>query len=305
MPSEESEKMNCQEIETSIREGFSGWTTVTSLNSDECLVRLPFWDGAGDPIEFTVTISSGRAIIDDAGSTAGLLFSLGQDDQATPAFKLLDDLQRTHKFEIDFDDGLIRLSVAEDNLYDGVAEMAKVVLAMHTVVPHIRVAPRRVNTFGPRLRSRITRRYRDLNILDMVQRSYPLAGATVSDWPVDFHWSVGDNGNSYAVNVVAADLAVSNPSAKAHKIAALSVDTRDLHPSRNNQLRVVIESQDDNSQSLEARDFLLFHSDSLDYRVFDFRQRSEYSEFFTLSVEELAQNVSEPRTNFMAFGLDS
>ena len=271
------------------------------LGSGECMVRLPFWDGAGDPIELTVTVSSGRATIDDAGSVAGLLFSLGQDDQASPAFKLLDDLQRTHKFEIDFDDGLVRLSVAEDNLYDGVAEMTKVVLAMNTVVPHIRVAPRRIGSFGPRLRSRISRRYRELKILDMVERSYPLEGATVPDWPVDFHWSVGTNGNSYAVNVVAADLAVSDPSLKAHKIAALSVDTREHHQSRDDQLRVVIESQDGNSQSREARDFLRFHSDALRYRVFDFRQRSEYADFFTLSVEELMRDSSEQWEDFMAF----
>ena len=157
---------------------------MVPLDSGECLVRLPFWDGEGDPVELTVAISSGQATIDDAGSVAGLLFSLGQDDQATPAFKLLDDLQRTHRFEIDFDDGLIRVSVPENHLYDGIAEMAKVVLAMHTVVPHIRVSPRRVGSYGPRLRSKITRRYRQLKILDMVERSYPLAGATHTDWPV-------------------------------------------------------------------------------------------------------------------------
>ena len=274
---------------------------MVPLDSGECLVQLPFWDGEGDPIELTVAVSSGRATIDDAGSVAGLLFSLAQDDQATPAFKLLDDLQRTHKFEIDFDDGLVKLSVSEDNLYDGVAEMTKVVLAMNTVVPHIRVAPRRVGSYGPRLRSKIIRQYRQLKILDLVERSYPLAGATVSDWPVDFHWSVGSNGNSYAVNVVAADLAVLDPAAKAHKIAALSVDTHELHQSGHDRLRVVIESQYDNAQSLNAIEFLRFHSDALDYRVFDFRQRDEYSEFFTLSVEELAENVSEPWGDFLTF----
>ena len=69
------------------------------------------------------------------GSIAGLLFSLGQDGQDTPAFKLLRDLERTHGLEIDFDEGLVRISVEESNLYDGIAEMAKVVLAMHTVAP--------------------------------------------------------------------------------------------------------------------------------------------------------------------------
>ena len=107
------------------------------MDSGECLVRLPFWDNEGDPIELTVAIEAGRATIDDAGSIAGLLFSLGQDDEDSSAFKLLKDLGRTHGLEIDFDEGLVRLSVEESNLYDGIAEMAKIVLAMHTVAPLI------------------------------------------------------------------------------------------------------------------------------------------------------------------------
>ena len=131
--------MDFQRLEESIQGGFSDWTKVISLDSGECLVRLPFWDGDGDPIELTVAVEAGRATIDDAGSIAGLLFSLGQDDQDAPAFRLLEDLKRTHGLEIDFDEGLVRASVEESNLYDGIAEMTKVVLAMHTVAPLIAI----------------------------------------------------------------------------------------------------------------------------------------------------------------------
>ena len=131
--------MDYQQLEESIRAGFSDWTKVILLDSGECLIRLPFWDSDGDPIELTVAVELGRATIDDAGSIAGLLFSLGQDDQDAPAFKLLEDLKRTHGLEIDFDEGLVRVSVEESNLYDGVAEMAKIVLAMHTVAPLITI----------------------------------------------------------------------------------------------------------------------------------------------------------------------
>lgn len=129
--------MDYRRLEESIQGGFSEWTKVIPLDSGDCLVRLPFWDSDGDPIELTVAVESGRAAIDDAGSIAGLLFSLGQDDQDTPAFTLLKDLERTHGLEIDFDEGLVRVSVEESNLYYGIAEMAKVVLAMHTVAPLI------------------------------------------------------------------------------------------------------------------------------------------------------------------------
>lgn len=285
--------MNCQTILENIRSGFSDWTQVIPLDSGECLVRLPFWDGAGDPVQLIVATEEGRATIDDAGSIAGLLFSLGQDEHRTPAFKLLEDLGRTHGLEIDFDEGLVRVSLSEGDLYDGITEMAKVVLAMHTVVPHIRVSSRRAGTLGPRLRSKVARRYRELEILHLAERSYPIAGTTVSEWPIDFHWSVGRNGNSYEVNVVTADLSVAEPLVKAQKIAALSVDTRGRHESGRGQLRVAIESQEENDQSIEAANFLRVHSGELDYRLFDLRQESERSEFYDSSVKELTTSISE------------
>ena len=284
--------MNCKSIEESIQAGFTEWSSVRPLASGECLVRLPFWDGNGDPIDLTVTVEDGLAAISDNGSIAGLLFSLGQDHQGTPALKLLDDLARAHNLKINFDEGLVQLSISEEEIYDGIAEMAKVVLSMKTVVPHIRVFPRRLGSFGPRLKSRVARRYRELEILDLLERSYPLAGATVSDWPIDFHWSVGRNGSSYDVNVVAADLKVAEPLEKAQKIAMLSVDTREQHQPGIGLLRVVIESQDDNDQALKAQEFLRYHSDELAYRVYDLRSQDESSEFYSSSVRELTTDVT-------------
>ena len=286
--------MSCRWLEESIGRGFSEWSKVRSLDSGECLVRLPFWDGEGDPIELTVAVEEGRAAINDTGSIAGILFSLGQDHQGTPAFKLLEDLAKAHNLEINFDDGLVELSIPEADIYAGIAEMAKVVLTMKTVVPHIRQSRRRQRSFGPRLRTKVARQYRNLEVFDLIQKSYQLDGATVSGWPIDFRWSVGHNGSSYAVDVVTADLSVSEPFAKAQKIVSLSLDTRQLHQPRNGRLRVVTESQTDNDQAIEALDFLRFHSRELDYHVFDLREHDESAEFYNSSVMEITTNVPKP-----------
>ena len=181
----------------------------------------------------------------------------------------------------------------EPNIYDGIAEMTKVVLAMQTVVPHIRQSQRRRGSIGPRLKTKVARQYRELEVLDLIQKSYQLDGATLSGWPIDFHWSVGSNGKSYDVDVVTADLNVAEPLEKAQRIAALSVDTREQHQPGNGWLRVVIESQDDNSQALKATDFLRYHSDELEYRVFDLRSQDESSEFYDSSVRELTTSIPE------------
>ena len=291
--------MNCRWLEESIGRGFSEWSKVRSLDSGECLVRLPFWDGEGDPIELTVAVEEGRAAINDTGSIAGILFSLGQDHQGTPAFKLLEDLAKAHNLEINFDDGLVKLSIPEADIYAGIAEMAKVVLTMKTVVPHIRQSQRRQRSFGPRLRTKVARQYRNLEVFDLIQKSYQLDGATVSGWPIDFRWSVGHNGSSYAVDVVTADLSVSEPFAKPQKIVSLSLDTRQLHQPRNGRLRVVTESQTDNDQAIEALDFLRFHSSELDYHVFDLREHDESAEFYNSSVMEITTNVPKPWAELM------
>ena len=277
--------MDCRKLRERILSRFGDLTEVRLLNSHECLVRLPFWDGTGDPIELSVYMDGERATIDDAGAISGLLFSLGQHNEGTPAFKLLENLVRTHGLEIDFDEGLVKLSVADRDLYEGIAELAKVILAIHTTVPHIRVSPRRTGSLGPRLRSKIAHRYQELNILDLVQRSYHLSGAAEQSWPVDFHWLVRSNGHSHAVNVVAADLSVAEPFEKAHKIAALSVDTaRDREGPGGDKLRVVMERPVGNARSVDAADFIRFHSNGLAYEVFDLGNQDEQSEFYRMSV---------------------
>ena len=285
--------MDCKVLEERIRSGFSQWTRVQSRSPGVCTVTLPFWDDSGDPFRLTVSVENGRVLVDDAGSVAGLLFSLDQHEEGTPAFKLLEDLERSHQFEVDFDEGLIKLSVAEDDLYKGLSRMAKLVFSLHTVVPHMRVVRRRTSSLGPRLRSKIVRRYRELEILDQVERNHEVESSAGPNWTVDFHWLVGSNGFPHGVNVVAADLGVADPLAKAHRIVSLSVDLGDRLRRGADQLRVVFETGNDNPLSVEAGQFLRFHSDRLTYDVFDLQIADDASRFYEVSVRELTRSIEE------------
>ena len=140
--------MDCEKTLELIRTKLGEGTHLRKFTDRECLIRLPFWDNVGDPIEISVSTDGVRATIDDAGAIAGILFSLGQHTQDTPAFKLLMNLERAHGLEVDFNEGLLKVSVPDKDLYYGVAELTKIVLALHTVTPHIRVAPRRMKSLG-------------------------------------------------------------------------------------------------------------------------------------------------------------
>lgn len=282
--------MDCELLLDRIHSGFSRWAQVRALSSGQCVFRLPFWDSMGDPVELGIVTEGDQITINDAGSIAGLLFSLDQHEEGSPSFKLVEDLERAHGLKIDYQKGLVTLSVREDSLYDGIAEMSKVVLAMHTVVPHIRVAKRRRKSSGPRLTSKIALQYKDLEILDHVERGYQIEGAKGPTWTVDFHWSVRRNGDSHGVNVIAADLGVADPLVKANRIVALSVDTGARHARGDDHLRVVIETGDNGSASGEAVDFLRSYSDELGYVMFDLSVESESSEFYAMSVREVTED---------------
>ena len=259
---------------------------VRPYGGEEYLVSLPFRDSSGDPIELAVSVANSWATIDDGGAIAGLLFSLGQHTANTPAFKLVRDLERAHGLQIDYDEGLVRLSVPEERLYEGVADLAKVVVALHTVVPHIRVTPRRMRSVaGPRLKSRIRGEYRAMNILHLVEPDHEIDGVTVHGWAVDFHWAVQTNSHAREVDVVAADLSVSEPLDRAQRIAALSMDTQGLH--QNGDLRVIIDLRADDQRAAQARDFLRHYKDRFHYDLVDFGLAEERSRFLQQAEDEL------------------
>lgn len=285
--------MDCAMIKDQLLAGFGHWTEVRSTGVNVCSVVMPFWDSLGDPIKLSVELLEDKVTIDDAGSIAGLLFSLGQHDQGTPASNLVEALQRAHGLELDFDKGLVKLSVGEADLYDGIAEMGKIVLAVHTAVPHMRISKRQSRSLGPRLKSKIASRYSDMKLLGLVERSHHLDGATVQNWPIDFRWNVGANGRPHAVNIVTADLGVADPLVKAHKVVALSVDTRNQRGPGRDQLRVVIETRAGTTDAAAAGEFLRFHGADLLYDVFDLGQRDESLEFFETSANEIKRQRPE------------
>ena len=162
--------MDAKTILRTIAERFSDGIRIEPIEGGEYLIDFPVWDNMGDPVHLSVGFDGGEAKIDDAGSIAGLLFSLGQHIEGTPAFGLLDDVSRAHGLELDFTEGLVKMSVPEARFYDGVSELLKIVLAFHTVVPHIRVRPGRLKSSGgPRLKSKIKADCRRVSILEHVQ----------------------------------------------------------------------------------------------------------------------------------------
>ena len=112
---------------------------VEQTGPDRRRVTLPFHDGMGDPVTLGITTrSNGQwTSVDDQGAAAGLLFSMSQEEENSPAFRLMKAITQTHGVIIDFNEGALRLEHREGlTLTDAVSLMGKVILAILTAAPH-------------------------------------------------------------------------------------------------------------------------------------------------------------------------
>ena len=276
---------NCNNLINIFRAQLEHRIQAKPLDQKSCIVDTPFLDHMGDPIKIAMTREDGTVILDDTGTLAGQLFSMGQHTGDTPASKLLSALAAAYGLEIDYNEGLVKSVVSEELLFEGIIDFLKVILAVVTVTPHIRVHPHRLKMLGARVRAKIRKHYEIKNVLKLVEPYYEIRGTTVDAWPIDFHWQVrGDNG-ARDVFVVALDLDVTEPLKKPERIAALAIDAKDVL--ENNYLRIAFDTHGQNSQSKVAAAFLKHHSKELNYRVFDFGVPKDVDQFLNQSVGEV------------------
>lgn len=276
---------NCESLLMLVRRRLQEDLQLRPINQETCILTTPFYDNSGDPIKVAVSQRQGAITIDDAGAIAGHLFSLGQHTVDTPAFKLLQALADTYSLRLDFDEGLVELTVSENDLVDGIMDLAKVILTMVTATQHMRVFPRRLRLFGARVRTKIRKEYETNRILELVQPYYEIRGSTVDAWPIDFHWFVTTGELARDVYIVAVDLDVSEPIRKAERVAALAIDAKSQV--ERNYLRIVMDKHGHNSQSDVAAAFLKEHSKELRYEAFDFGVEEHKNRFVNQSINEL------------------
>jgi len=241
--------------------------------------------------------------INDAGTVAGHLFSLGQHTQDTPAFKLLKELTSAYKLELDFDEGVVKTTTNSNTFVDRLMDLVKVIVTMITATPHIRIQAHRFRLFGPRLRTKIRKHYSQRHILRFVEHDYEIGGQVIKSWPIDFHWRLSELNRMREVFIVAVDLNVQEPLRKAERVTAFALDTyRNI---RDNDLRIVMDRHGHNSTSDEAAEFLREHSKKLSYNVYDFEKSHERESFLQQSADELLGDLSKDWREIWGVGSSS
>ena len=92
----------------------------------------------------------------DSGATAGLHFSLGEQQEDSPIFRLLQDLADTHRMDLDFNQEPVKISKTGPDIHQMAATLAKAISAVHITAPCTREVTAMTRHYHPDFRTTLT-----------------------------------------------------------------------------------------------------------------------------------------------------
>ena len=125
------------ELDKIVYKAFAHNIHLSPVSDGEWEFSVPYGDQHGDPLLFSIRCEDGMVTMDDGGAIAGLLFSMDQDIEGTPAFDLLASLAKRHKLLLDYDDGYVKRVCRLDEVAGVLPMFTRVVLTVLTASPHV------------------------------------------------------------------------------------------------------------------------------------------------------------------------
>lgn len=227
----------------------------------------PFYDADGDPIQLMIIHDESGYVLNDMEQIAGLLFSLNQDEEGSAGFNLLKRLCKAYEITIDYNQGLLIAYAASDNLTWRLWDFVKLLVSMHTVLPHLKEKERKKReSLGPRLSSRFKKEFSRLQILNLMQQSYAVVGSSGKPWAIDYKYIHRVGGQD--IFLVTIDLGMKEPLRKSEHALALALDV--LATDGAKQLRFVYDTYGKNSEVEKAVDLINEHRRRVGYEVYNY-----------------------------------
>lgn len=250
-------------------------------------VRTPLFDLDGEAIEIALEEVGGRLVADDGGRVAGLLFELDQHHTESAGYKVVDGMARAYGMHMDFEEGFIRLPLEDESAGQGAWMMAQFIAALCQTVPHMRLERKERATLGPRLRRRVRRTMRELNVLSLVEQRHEVPGMRKESWVIDFFYRPVSRlvGEPYDVVINTVDLDVVDPIPKAEHVLTLAIDVKQRNPA--SAIRILYDTHSRNSDAEEAAALIRGYGEDLKYETFDYRNSDESGRFSSLLEQEL------------------
>lgn len=259
--------------------------SVNSLNGG-FLVRLPFSDCMGDPIEMSVIPAPGGLILDDLGHTAGLLFDLAQHGEDAPGHLLIKNLAEAYGLTMDYDCGILsqRVSLVTDS--SKILDFVKVLVSVQTTMSEMQ-RRKRAGRREKRLRTRLGQEIQLLLLPKHVQRDVEVAGKHET-WVIDYKYIHRKGEEAVDILIVTTDLRLREPRQKAEHVLTLAIDILEMQ--RKPDLRVVydIDGNGTASAAQRAADLIVDYQHRIGYRAYNYTDSEQKANLRALTLQELS-----------------
>lgn len=274
--------MREEEFSRLLQTSLAGKTDITPING-AYRVSFPFTDYMNEVVEIQAYLEDDLIFLDDMGHTAGLLFSLGQHAEDTPAHQLVKNLSKAYNIRVDYDQGVLsqRIPVTDMAM---VLDFVKVVVSLQTALPELRqykvTRPRR-----SRLATRLAKDVQQLSMPTYVERQVEVPGKHLR-WVINYRYTQRKP-EDVTILLVAADLGLREPRIKAEHVLTMALDLMELN--HKNDLRVVYETNGSRNGSLaQAAAQLIEDSQSrLHFKAYNYGDLNKKGEWMNLTLQEL------------------
>lgn len=277
--------MNQEDILHLFRSQMTENLEVLPLNSGY-LVRLPFRDPLGDPIEILITTDADGIILDDLGHTASLMFHMCQHREGSLGHLLTRNLTDAYAVTMDYNQGLLTQKLSMNDDPSHVLDFIKVLISAQTVIPELQ-RRKRERRGGRRLDARLRSEIPHLSLQDYVQRQGEVLGRHES-WIVNYRYVYRAVDDPVNVLIVTADLRGKEPRRKAEHVLTLASDVLDVDERR--LLRVVYDLESNGSRDAASRaaSMIAAYQEKIGYRAYDFGNSDQRAGLISVTQQELS-----------------
>lgn len=245
-------------------------------------VRLPFENYAGEPIEALIKPVDGQFVLDDMGSSAGLLFELAQHGEEAPGHHLVRELADAYEITMDYNKGILVKRIPTDGFATLILDFLKVLISVQTAIPEIK---RRKEVRGRRrLGARLGRDIKQLQLPIKVQKQAEVNGK-YDTWTVEYMYVKHDGPTEVEVLLATADLAGRIPRNRVEHVLTLAHDVLDV-PTRR-ELRIVYDLDGGTPPAWRAAAMINDYQSRIGYKAYNYSKPQDKADLIGLTIQDL------------------
>jgi len=255
---------------------------------DGFLIRLPFNNYKGEPVEVGVTFQdNGNILIDDVGYVSGLLFELNEYSEGASGNLLTKQLANSYEFNMNYNEGIISEQISIVGEVEKFLDFIKVITSIETVLPFISRPHKKVRG-RRRLSAQLGREISQLRLPLRVEKLAKVTGKH-EIWDIEYKYTRKEDNSEILLLVT--DLGLKEPRERAAHVVTLASDVLDidLRQRLRRELRVVYSLNGNGSEATRrAANIIDDYQHKIGYKAFNYSDPKSKSLFTNITIQDLS-----------------